>query len=708
MKNILFAIILVCWSFSAGVAQSIYGDAAKADVKVKYLNSYEEALKASARENKPIFFNCFADWAIPCHAMNKAVFSDAEFAKWLNDHFVCLCLDVSVPAHKDLVTKYQIRYFAHYLILDSKGNLLHRIVGGSKLPEFKEQVARGLNPERCLTGMTEKFRGGKRDIDFLRDYINVLDHADMKVHRDSVVQIYVAMLDPQELIKKENWSIFTSLLEDANSERFPFLLENYDAFVKENGKDIVDQYISVMYIRILYPFLFDDKGYEKFNIQKVEKKMHNYLAETDVAFVYLNLAKARGEKRYIDFIEQLKKDGNKLQSQILEGADMNLVTVTNQHLELKQAVEKYLNERIQQVDQATAKQYENALKQIVNAGNGVKFEDCTFSEVLAKARKENKPVFMDCFTVWCGPCKVLSNQIFPMKPVGDFFNSNFVNFKMDMERGEGIELAKRYGIKVYPTLLVLDSEGNLLHRFTGARPPRALIDEMARALSDSTAYGPVKAKYDAGDRTPQVVIEYLRNMVSAGDMQETEAIDEAEKYFNTLSEKERIDKDLIPFYTRFATEPESDMSRYFLRHQAEYQKLAGKTVIERALLNIYFPYFMNMLPEPNMNNEILVSVIEDIKHTRSVKKNSTLGYLVTITEAASQKDWEKVLKVYNKGVSQMDYKFGQLNLDMLWKRFWPLIPDSMKGRVVSYLEQEKNKARPLAVEKYTTLLDILK
>lgn len=70
---------------------------------------------------------------------------------------------------------------------------------------------------------------------------------------------------------------------------------------------------------------------------------------------------------------------------------------------------------------------------------------------------------------------------------------------------------------------------------------------MARALSDSTAYGPVKAKYDAGDRTPQVVIEYLRNMVSAGDMQETEAIDEAEKYFNTLSEKERIDKDLIPF-----------------------------------------------------------------------------------------------------------------------------------------------------------------
>lgn len=706
MKNILFVIILVCRFFSVGVAQSMYGDAAKADVKVKYLNSYEEALKVSARENKPIFFNCFADWAVPCHSMNKVVFSDEEFAKWLNDHFVCLCLDVSTSEHKDIVAKYQIRYFAHYLILDSKGNLLHRIVGGSKLPEFKEQVERGLTPDRCLTGMNQKFREGKRDIDFLRDYIDVLDHSNMNTFRDSVVQIYISMLEPKELIKKENWFIFTSLLHDANSERFPFLLENYDAFVKENGKEVVDQYISIMYIRTIYPFLFDNKGYEKFDVQRIERIMHDYLANTDVAFVYLDLAKARGEKRYIDFIEQLKENGNKLQAQVLEGVDMSLVTVTNQHLELKQTVEKYLNERLQQVDGATAKQYKNVLKQVSSAGSGVKFEDCSFSEVLEKAKKENKPVFIDCFTVWCGPCKVLSNQIFPMKPVGDFFNSNFVNIKMDMERGEGKELAKRYGVKVFPTLLFLDSEGNLLHRFTGTRPPQVLIDESTRALSDSTAYGPVKAKYDAGDRTPQVVMEYLRNMVSAGDMQKNEVTKEAEKYFNTLTEKERMNKDLISFYGRFATEPGSGMSRYFLQHQKEYQKLAGKTVTERALLNIYFPYLMNMLPEPNLNDETFLTIVKDIKNNSG--KKTTLGYLVTIVEAAGKKDWERVLKVYTKGVAQMDYKFGQLNLDMLWKRFWPLIPDTIKSNVISYIEQEKDKAQSFAIEKYTALLDILK
>lgn len=82
---------------------------------VKYVYSLEEALKASAKENKPVFFNCFADWATPCHSMNKVVFSDREFAGWLNDHFVCLYMDM--VANNDVAVKYDVKVFAHYLIL---------------------------------------------------------------------------------------------------------------------------------------------------------------------------------------------------------------------------------------------------------------------------------------------------------------------------------------------------------------------------------------------------------------------------------------------------------------------------------------------------------------------------------------------------------------------------------------------------------------
>ena len=78
-------------------------DADTATVKVKFLDSYDEALKEAVATNKPIFFNCFANWAMPCHSMDKVVFSDEAFAKWLNEHFVCLRLEMTAPENQFLI-----------------------------------------------------------------------------------------------------------------------------------------------------------------------------------------------------------------------------------------------------------------------------------------------------------------------------------------------------------------------------------------------------------------------------------------------------------------------------------------------------------------------------------------------------------------------------------------------------------------------------
>ena len=78
---------------------------------------------------------------------------------------------------------------------------------------------------------------------------------------------------------------------------------------------------------------------------------------------------------------------------------------------------------------------------------GVLFEEGAFAQALAKAKNNKKGpkiIFMDCYTTWCGPCKYMSEKIFPQELVGKFYNTNFVNIKMDMEKGEGIELAKKY------------------------------------------------------------------------------------------------------------------------------------------------------------------------------------------------------------------------------------------------------------------------
>ena len=711
MKKVLLAIVLACGIIFNGIAQSVYGDAAVADVKVKYLNSLPEALEASAKENKPVFFNCFADWAVPCHAMNKLVFSDADFAKWLNDNFVCLCLDVSNPAYRNVVSKYRIRFFAHFLILDSKGNILHRIVGGSKLPEFKELVARGLDPDRCLAGMDKRYEAGDKEPEFLRDYIGVLRTADLQDKRDLVTKEYVSIVDSMDLTKRENWSIFTSLLSDASSERFPFLLRHYDVFVKESGYDIVEQFVGNMYIRELIPYLFDNKGYGELDIKTKGQEMNCYLADTNDAFTYLALAKARGEKRYLDFIKILKEDGDKIQWQVREGVDLSVVKILDDEPELKPEIEEYLNERMSLLKEGTSilGEYKNALKQAENAGGGVKFEDCGFAEILAKAKKENKLVFMDCYTVWCGPCKMLSSQVFPLKTVGDFFNAHFVNIKMDMERGEGKNLAKRYNVKVFPTLLILDAEGNLQHRFTGLRAPQILIAEAKRALSDSTAYGPVKAKYEAGDRTPVVVTEYLKNLVSVDGMTEEEGRAKAKEYFDSLSEDRKMDVGMLAFYSNFAVgDPKGEMASYFLKHHKKYKELAGKERTEKVLLDIYFPVLLSVMPNPDLNDKDLADVVEAIEAAGCVKEGSTLGYFVEILKAVDKQAWTQVLKIYKGKVAQMDYEFGRRNLDLLWKRLWSEIPTSVKKEARTYIISEKEQASIASHGTYDALLEFMK
>ena len=96
------------------------------------------------------------------------------------------------------------------------------------------------------------------------------------------------------------------------------------------------------------------------------------------------------------------------------------------------------------------------------------FQKLSFDEALAAAKVEGKMVFVDCYTTWCGPCKMMTERVFPLKEVGDYLNGKFVCVKFDMEKGEGKELAAKYYVNSYPTFLVLTADGRQAHRLVGA------------------------------------------------------------------------------------------------------------------------------------------------------------------------------------------------------------------------------------------------
>lgn len=136
-----------------------------------------------------------------------------------------------------------------------------------------------------------------------------------------------------------------------------------------------------------------------------------------------------------------------------------------------------------------------------------------WQQVQDKAKAEQKYIFMDCYTTWCGPCKYMSSQIFTQDKVGDVMNNNFVNIKVQMDSteddndevkswyAEGHNIAAKYGIVAYPTFLVFSPEGKLVHRIVGStQTGDEFIVRAKEALDPATQYYTLLDAYRNGKR----------------------------------------------------------------------------------------------------------------------------------------------------------------------------------------------------------------
>ncbi|MGB1242014.1 MAG: thioredoxin family protein [Chitinophagales bacterium] len=102
-----------------------------------------------------------------------------------------------------------------------------------------------------------------------------------------------------------------------------------------------------------------------------------------------------------------------------------------------------------------------------SAGKAMQFERGPLQIALDKAKKENKPVFVDFYTTWCGPCKMMEKTVFTKSNVSKFYNKNFINIKIDAEKGEGRNLAAKYNVAGFPCLIYLDGNGKVIHKELG-------------------------------------------------------------------------------------------------------------------------------------------------------------------------------------------------------------------------------------------------
>lgn len=125
---------------------------------------------------------------------------------------------------------------------------------------------------------------------------------------------------------------------------------------------------------------------------------------------------------------------------------------------------------------ATTRESSKPIRTNAMPGPGISFDSMTFEKAKKEAEKSGKLIFIDAYTDWCGPCKRMAATSFVDPAVGDVFNKNFINLKIEMEKDpEGPEIARLYGVKAYPTLLIVDGSGKLIKQSMGMKTSEQLI-----------------------------------------------------------------------------------------------------------------------------------------------------------------------------------------------------------------------------------------
>lgn len=102
--------------------------------------TFDEAVKASAEQKKPIFMDAYTSWCGWCKKLDRTTFSDKGVVEYLNTNFINLKVDMENGQGPSLGKKYRVSGYPTLLFIDSKGSVISRIGGYTTADGFIEQA----------------------------------------------------------------------------------------------------------------------------------------------------------------------------------------------------------------------------------------------------------------------------------------------------------------------------------------------------------------------------------------------------------------------------------------------------------------------------------------------------------------------------------------------------------------------------------------
>ena len=242
---------------------------------------------------------------------------------------------------------------------------------------------------------------------------------------------------------------------------------------------------------------------------------------------------------------------------------------------------------------------------------GIRFFRGSFTEVLKQAKAENKKVFVDFYTTWCGPCQLMSKNVFPEDEVGAYFNEHFINYQINAEDKAYMAEVKRYGVTAYPTMFILDAEGNVLGKQLGAIDKAGFLRFAKLALKEVLPLDQLYEKYKKEKRNQELMQAML---LDAPDYIARLSGQEHDKWAYRIERlyadyrKQRDLKDCVTandlkIFALYHTEmsKKDEVFEFVLSHIGDYAQVVDKNEVSEFLFSLNFLWIQELARKGDMS-----------------------------------------------------------------------------------------------------------
>ena len=237
-----------------------------------------KALEKAKVENKLVFIDTYTSWCMPCKYMANTIFSKPEMGAYLNPRFVCVKYNTEEGEGAEIMKRYEISAFPTFLILNTEGEVQHKIVGGSETAEdLIKRVAEGLDEDKAIGILATKYGRGDRDVKLLVKYARAL----LAVDDPLTVQVaneLISKLNDSQRVDSAYWFIYEHpVLTQVGSPNMEYLLANAERFQKSIGAERVNEKIAIAFdLQLTNMITGRDRQSGMEAIDKVEKEMEKY------------------------------------------------------------------------------------------------------------------------------------------------------------------------------------------------------------------------------------------------------------------------------------------------------------------------------------------------------------------------------------------------------------------------------------------------